>query len=85
MDTRKFIEALGGYRQVANRLGKGRTTVHTHMQAGVLPASWYDALCQLAVEKGIDAPPKRFFSFLDMRKASCSELIEKDPQGEAAA
>ena len=61
---RDLIEALGGYRKVAARLGKKPTTVHTHMQSGVLPAAWYDVLCRLAREDGIEEPPRAMFSFL---------------------
>jgi hypothetical protein len=63
-ETRAFFDALGGYRAAAERLGKRPTTVHTHMQAGSLPASWYDALCRLAREDGIEEPPRSMFSFL---------------------
>lgn len=64
MDTRDFITALGGYRSVASHLGKGATTVHTHMQAGKLPAAWYDALCRLAGQKGVAMPSRSLFTFL---------------------
>lgn len=67
-DTRAFIAALGGYRSVATRLGKKPTTVHSHMQRGALPASWYDALCHLAHEMGLHAPDRGLFSFLQIEE-----------------
>ncbi|WP_226550830.1 hypothetical protein [Celeribacter naphthalenivorans] len=65
-DVRSFISDLGGYRSVALRLGKKPTTVHTHMQAGALPAAWYDALCDLARELGKAEPKRAFFSFVPL-------------------
>lgn len=66
MNTRNLIQALGGYRSVGVRLGKSPTTVHTHMQEGVLPAAWYDALCQIARESDVAEPPRSLFSFLQV-------------------
>ncbi|WP_390923815.1 carph-isopro domain-containing protein [Parasedimentitalea psychrophila] len=66
MTTRNLIQTLGGYRAVATRLNKKPTTVHTHMQEGTIPASWYDALCRMAREKGIEEPPRSMFSFLQV-------------------
>ena len=63
-NPREFITALGGYRTVASRLAKKPTTVHSHMQAGTLPAAWYDALCQIAREDGLEEPARDLFSFL---------------------
>ncbi len=63
-DVRHFISSLGGYRDVAKRLEKKPTTVHTHMQAGTLPATWYDALCRLARERGLREPERALFNFL---------------------
>lgn len=65
-DAKELITNLGGYRSVALRLGKKPTTVHTHMQVGVLPAAWYDALCVLACELGQDAPERGLFSFVPL-------------------
>ena len=65
-DSREFITALGGYRSVAVRLDKKPTTVHSHMQSGVFPAAWYDALCELAREASVEEPPRALFSFLDL-------------------
>ncbi|TDK51153.1 hypothetical protein [Antarcticimicrobium luteum] len=64
MSTRDLIQALGGYRAVALRLNKKPTTVHTHMQDGVMPAAWYDAICQMAREQQVAEPPRALFSFL---------------------
>ena len=69
-DTREFIAALGGYRSVAIRLNKKPTTVHSHMQAGSLPAAWYDALCQMAREAQKAEPDRRLFSFLQLPKVA---------------
>ncbi|KIC09832.1 hypothetical protein RA19_13780 [Leisingera sp. ANG-M1] len=68
MTIRDLILALGGYRSVAKRLGKKPTTVHTHMQAGALPAAWYDAICTLAREKGMAEPSRTLFSFLSVER-----------------
>lgn len=65
-NPREFIDALGGYRAVATGLKKKHTTVHSHMQAGVLPAAWYDALCRLAKSRGKAEPPRSLFSFLQI-------------------
>jgi len=67
-DAREFIIALGGYRSVAVRLDKKPTTVHSHIQAGVLPAAWYDALCQMADKHGKDEPQRSLFSFLQLEE-----------------
>jgi hypothetical protein len=65
-NPREFIHALGGYRAVAAELTKKHTTVHSHMQAGVLPAAWYDALCKLARDGGKEEPQRALFSFLQV-------------------
>lgn len=65
-NPREFIDALGGYRAVASGLKKKHTTVHSHMQAGVLPAAWYDALCRLARDHDKEEPPRSLFSFLQL-------------------
>ena len=63
-NVRDLISKLGGYREVAARLDKGPTTVHSQMQAGRLPAAWYPAICQLAHEKKLPEPATSLFSFL---------------------
>lgn len=72
-DARDFIFQLGGYRSVATRLKKRPTTVHSHMQAGVLPAAWYPALCSVASEFKVAEPQRELFSFI--------ELPERDDAG----
>lgn len=67
-NPREFIDTLGGYRAVATELKKKHTTVHSHMQAGVLPAAWYDALCQMAREAQKAEPDRCLFSFLKIRE-----------------
>ena len=67
-DVRSLISDLGGYRSVALRLGKKPTTVHTHMQAGKLPAAWYDAFTALAAERGVKKPEASFFSFVPLQE-----------------
>lgn len=74
-DVRTLISNLDGYKAVSMRLGKRPTTVHTHMQAGVLPAAWYDALCALSVEAGHKPPSRSMFSFVS--------LVPEDLEGAA--
>lgn len=62
--ARDLIDSLGGYRTVARRIGKRSTTVHTQMQTGTLPASWFDAICLLAAEAGVPEPSREVFSFI---------------------
>jgi hypothetical protein len=64
--AKEFVDALGGYRFVALELKKKHTTVHSHIQAGVLPAAWYDALCQLARDAKKAEPQRSLFSFLQL-------------------
>jgi len=66
--TRAFILALGGYQAVARSLHKRSTTVHTAMQSGTFPASWYDALCRMAIDASLDEPPRSMFSFLQIEE-----------------
>ncbi|WP_298491582.1 hypothetical protein [uncultured Maritimibacter sp.] len=61
-----FIKSLGGCGVVSCRIGKGYTTVHSAMRAGVFPATWFDALCDLARELGIPEPPRSLFSFVEL-------------------
>lgn len=67
-DVREIVAAFGGYRKVAERLGKRPTTVHSHMQSGVMPAAWYDAFCRMADIDGIAQPRRDLFSFLKVRE-----------------
>lgn len=68
METpRELVEALGGYRSVASRLGKKPTTVHTQMQSGAFPAAWYDAMCKLSNEACLPEPNRSLFSFVVLK------------------
>ena len=62
--ARKFIASIGGYQAVALAIGKKPTTVHTAMQAGVFPAAWFLALCDLAERAEVSAPDMTLFSFI---------------------
>lgn len=62
-DAKAFIVALGGYRQVAERVGMRATTLHTHMMSGKLPPKWYGAFRDLACELGVEEPGDELFSF----------------------
>jgi len=62
--AREFIKSIGGYEAVASSLKKGPTTVHTAMQSGEFPASWYDALCRSARDAGVPEPDRDMFSFI---------------------
>jgi hypothetical protein len=66
--TRTVIAALGGYQAVARFLHKKPSTVHTAMQSGVLPAAWYDALCQMSFDASLEEPPRSMFSFLQIEE-----------------
>ena len=74
--ARQFIDALGGYRNVAPRMGMKPTTLHTHISAGLLPTKLFMACCELAAEK--DLPPPRFdlFSFVDLKPEAPVESAE---------
>ncbi len=66
--SRKFIISLGGYRKVAERLGKPPTTVHHWSSAedGRFPSHLYRAFCDLADEAGIPRPKPDLFRFLPL-------------------
>lgn len=61
--TKHMIDEFGGYRKVADRMGMKATTLHSHMSAGIFPAKWFDAFCQLARELGEPEPSRAIFSF----------------------
>ncbi len=61
--VREFVDRLGGYREVADRLSMRPTTLHTHLTNGVLPARWYCVFCALADQAKIDPPQHGLFSF----------------------
>jgi hypothetical protein len=72
--TRHLIEDLGGFRHVAVRLDVGATTLHSHMTAGVFPAKFYVALCELATELKKPLPHKDLFSFASLKKVTPSKV-----------
>lgn len=65
-DPRRFILALGGYRKVAQRLGKPASTVHGWITAAdaKFPSRLYQAFCALADEAGVARPEPDLFRFL---------------------
>lgn len=64
MSIDAIIEPLGGYRELARRLGRKPTTVHSAIRSGRLPSAWYDALCQLCAREGLAEPERELFRFL---------------------
>jgi hypothetical protein len=83
-DTPKeLIDALGGYRHVASRLGQGPTTLHTHIRAGRLPSRLYRALCVLADEAGIPAPSMALFSFAALQAAEDCTAVTTQKESQA--
>lgn len=62
-----MIKSLGGYRAIAARLGISATTLHSHMMANVLPAKFYFAFCELAIELGQEMPKSDLFGFVSLR------------------
>ncbi len=75
--TRDFIDSLGGYRKLAERLGRPTTTVHGWAIAedGRFPSRLYRAFCELADEAGVPRPEPDLFRFL---------AVPPTPQGRAA-
>lgn len=60
---RDFVDEVGGYREVAARLGVSAKTMHAHASADKLPPRWYAALSDLAREKEVSAPDVGLFDF----------------------
>lgn len=60
---RSLVDALGGYRTVAARLGKGATTLHGYISDEKFPAKFYHAFDCLCKEAGFDSPPIDLFAF----------------------
>lgn len=81
---RKLIEELGGYRQVASRIGIAPTTLHSHMVAGVLPPKLYQAFLVLAAEAELPAPPMRLFNFKAVEAVSGAKGRKTMGLGDAA-
>ena len=71
-DPRHFIIALGGYRKVAQRLGKPPSTVHDWITAedGKFPSRLFRAFCILADEAGVERPEPDLFRFLALPAAA---------------
>lgn len=64
--ARSFIDALGGYRVVAKRLGMSATTLHGYLTEGMLPPKWYGAFLVLSSEKSVEPPSRALFSFVEL-------------------
>lgn len=60
---KEFIGELGGYREVAARVGVSDKTMHSHVTAIKFPPRWYMAFCALAQERGLVAPSMDLFAF----------------------
>lgn len=67
---KEFIDKLGGYRQVAARVGISDKTMHSHATAKRFPSRWYLAFCALADEHGLEAPAGELFSFVKLPSGS---------------
>jgi len=80
-NPRNFVDALGGYRLVAPRLGLATTTLHTHITSGKLPAKLYKACCALSAECDVAPPPLCLFSFTELAPSRA----KLDLSGEDAA
>lgn len=61
--TQTFIDALGGYRAVAGKLGQKPRTVHNWTRFPAFPLAQYHNLHRLAAEAGVSAPPDDLFPF----------------------
>lgn len=70
---RNFVDAIGGYRVVAVRLGVSAKTMHAHANAKRLPPKWYAALCDLATEEGVSLPQVDLFDFKPLLMADADE------------
>ena len=79
---RQYIDALGGYREVAARFGIASTTMHSHLTSGHLPPKLYKACCELSAEKGLPPPHSSLFSFSDLTP---STLVSVDIRQDDAA
>jgi hypothetical protein len=63
LPTQRFIEAAGGYREVARRLREKPTTVHNWTRWERFPVAQYRALLALADDLGIERPSDDLFPF----------------------
>lgn len=73
---REFIDQIGGYRVVAERIGVSSKTMNAHANSKRLPSRWYVALCDLAKERELPTPKQNLFSFVPLPKVGkerCSD------------
>ncbi|UWR17780.1 hypothetical protein [Sulfitobacter pontiacus] len=63
MTPKQFVLRLGGYREVAARIGISPKTMHAYSLRRRLPAGLYAACCELAREKGSEQPTPSLFDF----------------------
>lgn len=75
---RSLVDALGGYRAVAARLGKRATTIHGYISDRKLPAKFFDAFDRLCVEAGFDSPPRELFGFVELNPHIPTSSSEQD-------
>ena len=79
---REFIDKLGGYREVAARVGVSDKTMHSHIMARKLPPRWYRAFCALAQERGLASPGMDLFAFVDLPPPPDAKVLQE--MGDAA-
>lgn len=73
---KELVKELGGYREVATRMGVSAKTMHAHASSEKLPPRWYAAFCELAREKCVMPPAPEIFDF--------KPLVAPAVQGDAA-
>lgn len=73
---RTLVDALGGYKKVAARLGRGATTIHGYISGEKLPAKFFDAFDRLCAEAGLDRPPRELFDFAELRAEATRTKFE---------
>ncbi len=71
---REFVDELGGYREVAERVGVSAKTMHSHATASKLPPRWYAAFCELAREKKVMPPTIDLFDFKPLAGTVAGEV-----------
>lgn len=60
-----------GRAEIARRVGVGSSTVSTQLERGHFPASWFDVMEVMCVEKG-EKCPRRLFNFKSPADAPAS-------------
>ena len=60
---KEVVLQLGGYREVACRIGINAKTMHAYSLRKKMPSGLYAAMCELAREKGVMPPPPSLFDF----------------------